>query len=194
MVAAHCIFTTDSDIALLKARNVGIGHNIVSNIKGGKPVAPVWKMFKAGLRVGLGSDGAMSGNTQDLIGQLGYVAKVHKLANQDRRVMPAMDVVEMATMGGARALHMEDRIGSLETGKLADIIVLDHTATTMIPFYDVYSTLVYSASPRDVRTTIIQGKVIMEDRKIKTINVNEVRDRMEVLAKKITASVAQGVN
>ena len=194
LVAAHCIFTTDSDIALLKAREVGIGHNIVSNIKAGKGVAPAGKMFSAGARIGLGTDGAMSGNTLDLIGQMGYVAKVHKLASQDRNVMPAIQVVEMATMGGARALHMEDRIGSLEAGKLADVVVQDHTATTMTPFYDVYSTLVYAASARDVRTTIIQGKVIMEDRKIRTIGVDEVRLRMGTLARKISASVAQGVN
>ena len=194
LVAAHCIFTTDSDIALLKAREVGIGHNIVSNIKAGKGVAPAGKMFSAGARIGLGTDGAMSGNTLDLIGQMGYVAKVHKLASLDRNVMPAIQVVEMATMGGARALHMEDRIGSLEAGKLADVVVLDHTATTMTPFYDVYSTLVYATSARDVRTTIIQGKVIMEDRKINTIRVNEVREHMGTLARRISAAVAQGIN
>jgi len=82
----------------------------------------------------------MSGNTLDIIGQLGYVAKVRKLVNHDRNIMPAIDVVEMATMGGARALHMEDRIGSLEAGKLADLIMLDRDSTTMTPFYDVYST------------------------------------------------------
>ena len=194
LVAAHLIFTTDSDIALLKARDVGIGHNLVSNIKAGKGVAPAGKMFSAGARIGLGTDGPMSGNTLDLIGQLGYVAKVHKLASQDRNAMPAVNVVEMATMGGARALHMEDRIGSLDAGKFADLIVLDHTVTTMTPFYDVYSTLVYAATARDVRTTIIQGKVIMEDRKVNTVDVNEVRQHMVALARKIAASVAQGVH
>ena len=157
LVAAHCIFATDSDIALLKARDVGVAHNMVANIKSAKGVAPAWKMFKQGVRVGLGTDGPMSGNTLDIIGQLGYVAKVQKLANHDRNIMPATDVVEMATMGGARALHMEDRIGSLETGKLADLIVLDRDSTTMTPFYDVYSTMVYAASAHDVTTTIIQG-------------------------------------
>ena len=194
LVAAHCIFVSDSDIALLKAHDVGVGHNIVSNIKSAKGVAPAWKMFNAGVRVGLGTDGPMSGNTLDIIGQLGYVAKVHKLMNQDRNIMPAVSVVEMATMGGARALHMEDRIGSLEAGKLADVVVLDHNSTTFTPFYDIYSTLVYAASANDVRTTIVQGRVIMEDRKIKTVNVAEVREHMRLLARKIAASVAQGVN
>ncbi len=193
LVAAHCIFTTDSDIALLKARDVGVAHNMVSNIKSAKGVAPAWAMFTQGVRVGLGTDGPMSGNTLDIIGQLGYVAKVQKLWNHDRNIMPAVDVVEMATIGGARALHMEDRIGSLETGKLADLIVLDRNATTMTPFYDVYSTLVYGASAHDVRTTIVQGRVIMEDRKIETVDVAEVREHIRRLSRKIAAAVAQGI-
>jgi 5-methylthioadenosine/S-adenosylhomocysteine deaminase len=193
LVAAHCIFVTDSDIALLKARNVGVSHNMVANIKSAKGVAPAWKMFNDGVRVGLGTDGPMSGNTLDIIGQLGYVAKVQKLANNNRNIMPAVDVVEMATMGGARALHMEDRIGSLEVGKLADLIVLDHDSTVMTPFYDVYSTLVYAASAHDVRSTIIDGRLIMEDRKIKTIDAADVREHMHTLSRRIAAAVAQGV-
>jgi 5-methylthioadenosine/S-adenosylhomocysteine deaminase len=148
-------------------------------------------MFNEGVRVGLGTDGPMSGNTLDIIGQLGYVAKVHKLVNQDRNIMPAVSVVEMATMGGARALHMEGRIGSLEAGKLADVVLLNHNSTTFTPFYDVYSTLVYAASAHDVRTTIIQGRLIMEDGKIKTVNVAEVKAHMWLLARKIAASVTQ---
>jgi cytosine/adenosine deaminase-related metal-dependent hydrolase len=160
---------------------------MVSNIKSAKGVAPAWTMFQQGVRVGLGTDGPMSGNTLDIIGQLGYVAKVQKLANHDRNIMPAVDVVEMATVGGARALHMEDRIGSLENGKLADLIVLDRNSTTWTPFYDVYSTLVYAASPHDVRTTIVHGRVVMEDRKIKTVDVADVREHMRSLSRKIAA-------
>jgi len=194
LVAAHCIFATDSDIALLKSHNVGVAHNMESNIKSAKGVAPAWKMFNQGVRVGLGTDGPMSGNAVDIIHQLGYVAKVQKLANHDRNIMPAIDVVEMATMGGARALHMEDKLGSLEAGKLADLIVFNHNATTFTPFYDVYSTLVYAATAQDVRTTIIQGRVIMQDRKIGTVNVDEVRAHMRALSQKISAAVAQGIN
>jgi len=193
LVAAHCIFITDADIALLKTRDVGVAHNMVSNIKSAKGVAPAWTMFTQGVRVGLGTDGPMSGNTLDIIGQLGYVAKVQKLSNRDRNIMPAVDVVEMATIGGARALHMEDRIGSLETGKLADLIVLDRNATTMTPFYDVYSTLVYAANAHDVRTTIVQGRVIMEDRKIETVDVADVREHMRRLSRKIATAVTQGI-
>jgi cytosine/adenosine deaminase-related metal-dependent hydrolase len=194
LVAAHCIFATDSDITLLKERNVGVAHNMESNIKSAKGVAPAWKMFQQGVRVGLGTDGPMSGNTVDLIHQLGYVAKVQKLANHDRNIMPAIDVVEMATMGGARALHRENQLGSLEPGKLADLIIFDHNATTFTPFYDVYSTLVYAATAQDVRSTIIHGRIIMQDRKINTVNVEEVRAHMRALSGRISAAVSAGIN
>jgi 5-methylthioadenosine/S-adenosylhomocysteine deaminase len=193
LIAAHCIFVTDSDIALMKTRDIGIAHNMVANIKSAKGVSPALKMFDDGLRVGLGTDGPMSGNTLDLIGQLGYVAKLHKLDRKDRNVMPATKVVEMATLGGARALHREKDLGSLEPGKLADIIILDHESTNMIPLYDVYSTLVYAAGPKDVLTTIIHGRVIMENRKLITVDTIEVKTRMRAIAHRITAAVAAGL-
>jgi len=193
LVAAHCIFVTDSDIALLKARDVGVAHCIVANIKSAKGVAPALKMHDEGLRVGLGTDGPMSGNTLDLIGQLGYVAKLHKLDRKDRNVMPALKVVEMATLGGARALHREKDLGSLEPGKLADLIILDHNATNLVPLYDVYSALVYAAGPKDVRTTVIHGRIVMEDRKLLTIDPAVVRERMRAIALRITAALAAGL-
>ena len=193
LVAAHCIFVNDSDLALMKARDVGIAHNMVANIKSAKGIAPALKMFNQGLRVGLGTDGPMSGNTLDLLGQMGYVAKLHKLDNHDRHVMPAVSVVELATRGSARALHLEDRLGSLEAGKLADVVIIDRDATNMIPFYDVYSTLVYAAGPKDVRTTIIHGRVVMENRQIGTVDVAEVKAHMRALAAKISAAVAAGI-
>lgn len=192
-LAAHCIFVTDSDIALLKERDVGIAHNMVANIKSAKGVAPALKMFDQGLRVGLGTDGPMSGNTLDIIGQLGYVAKLHKLDNKDRNVMPAINVVEMATLGGARALHREHELGSLEPGKLADLIVIDKDATHLIPLYDPYSTLVYAAGPRDVRTTIVHGRVVMEDRRLADVDVAEVKARMRAIALRINAAIAKGL-
>jgi cytosine/adenosine deaminase-related metal-dependent hydrolase len=193
LVAAHCIFVSESDIALLKSHQVGVSHNMVANIKSAKGVAPAWTMFNEGVRIGLGTDGPMSGNTLDVIGQLGYVAKVQKLANHDRNIMPAVDVVEMATMGGARALHMEDRIGSLETGKLADVIVIGRDATVMTPFYDVYATLVYAASAGDVRHSIIDGRLVMENGKILTLDAIDVREHVRSLSLRIAGVVAQGV-
>lgn len=193
LVAAHCIFVTDSDIALLKSRDVGIAHNMVANIKSAKGVSPALKMFDDGLRVGLGTDGPMSGNTLDVLGQLGYVAKLHKLDRKDRNVMPALKVVEMATLGGARAIHREADLGSLEVGKLADVIVLDHNATALIPLYDVYSALVYAATAKDVRTTIIHGRVVMEDRQLLTVDTSEVKTQMRAIAARINAALAAGL-
>jgi 5-methylthioadenosine/S-adenosylhomocysteine deaminase len=193
LVAAHCIFVNDADIALLKARDVGIAHNMVANIKSAKGVAPALKMYNSGLRVGLGTDGPMSGNTLDVIGQLGYVAKVHKLDQRDRNVMPAVNVVEMATRGGARALHREADLGSLEPGKLADVILIDREATHLIPFYDAYSTLVYAAGPRDVKTSIIHGRIVMENRRILTFDAANVRAKMRALSAEIRAAVDRGL-
>jgi 5-methylthioadenosine/S-adenosylhomocysteine deaminase len=184
-LAAHCIFLTEGDIALLKENDVGVAHNVVANIKSAKGVAPVMKLRAAGVRVGLGTDGAMSGNTLDVIGQLGYVAKVHKLASHDRTVMPAVDVVEMATIGGARALHLEARLGSLEEGKLADLIVVDTTSTSMVPLYDPYTALVYAASPRDVRTTIVNGREVMRDRRLTRVDKRDVQKHVRALMRNI---------
>jgi cytosine/adenosine deaminase-related metal-dependent hydrolase len=189
LVAAHCIFVNDSDIALMKSRDIGIAHNMVANIKSAKGVSPALKMFEQGMRVGLGTDGPMSGNTLDIIGQLGYVAKLHKLVNHDRTLAPSVEVVEMATRGGARALHREADLGSLEAGKLADVIIIDADATNLIPNYDVYATLVYGASAKDVRTTIINGRVVMEDRKVLTLDAAEVKAHMRAMAAKISAQV-----
>lgn len=193
LVAAHCIFVSEADISLLKAREVGVAHAMVANIKSAKGVSPALDMFTKGVRVGLATDGPMSGNTLDVIGQLGYVAKVHKLEKKDRNVMPAADVVDMATRGGAFALHMEDRIGSLEVGKLADIIVVDRESPRMVPFYDVYAALVYAAVPTDVRTTIANGRVLMEDRVVRTVDVAEVRARVRAIGERVSSTVMKGV-
>ena len=181
VVAAHVIFADDNDIKILKETNTGIAHNMVANIKSAKGVSPALKMYDDGLRIGLGTDGPMSGNTLDLVSQFGYVAKVHKLANKNRAAMPPYKVVEMATMGGARALHMEDKIGSLEKGKLADIIIIDTKSLNMQPIYDPYSAIVYSMLPTDVKTTIINGKIIMENKKIKTYDVKKAREALKGL-------------
>jgi cytosine/adenosine deaminase-related metal-dependent hydrolase len=157
-IAAHAIFVTDSDIELMKARDIGVAHNMVANIKSAKGVAPALKMHDQGLRVGLGTDGPMSGNTLDIIGQMGYVAKLHKLDNKDRSVMPPVKVVEMATIGGARAIHREDELGSLEKGKLADIAIIEVKSANMVPMYSPYSALVYSANASNVDTVIVNRR------------------------------------
>jgi cytosine/adenosine deaminase-related metal-dependent hydrolase len=185
MTAAHCIYVNDKDINLLKTSGAGVAHNVAANLKGGKGISPALKMFDMGIPIGLGTDGPMSGNTMDLINLLGYTAKIHKLNNKDRTVMPPRKVVEMATISGARALHIEKKTGSLETGKKADIIIVSTDSTSMFPIYDYYSALVYCASPRDVNTVVINGELIMENREIKTFSKKETRSEAEKIVVKI---------
>ncbi len=185
MTAAHCIYVNDKDINHLKTSGAGVAHNVAANLKGGKGISPALKMFDMGIPIGIGTDGPMSGNTMDLINLLSYTAKIHKLDNKDRTLMPPQKVVEMATIGGARALHIENKTGSLETGKKADIIIVSTDSTSMFPIYDYYSALVYCASPRDVNTVIINGELVMEDRDIKTFSKKETRAAAEKIVVKI---------
>jgi len=184
-ISAHSIFVTDSDIKLMKKRGIGVAHNMVANIKSAKGVSPALKMFDENLRIGLGTDGPMSGNTLDIIGQMGYVAKVHKLVNKDRSVMPPYKVVEMATIGGARAIHREDELGSLEKGKLADVVILETKSTNMQPIFDPYSVLVYSANASNVETVIVNGKMIVQDKKLLTYDEEKDRKDIQEFSKKV---------
>lgn len=184
-IAAHNIFVTDNDIEILKKRDVGLAHNMVANIKSAKGISPALKMHDKGLRVGLGTDGPMSGNTLDVIGQLGYVAKLHKLNSKDRSAMPPKKVVEMATIGGARAIHRENDLGSLEPGKLADIVIVETQSVNMNPIYDPYSALVYSANASNVDTVIVNGKIIVEDKAIKTVDSKKVIEEITEFKKKV---------
>ena len=173
-IAAHNIFVTDSDIELMKKRDVGIAHNMVANIKSAKGISPALKMHDDGLRVGLGTDGPMSGNTLDIIGQMGYVAKLHKLDTKDRSALPPLKAVEMATIGGARAIHRENELGSLEVGKLADVVIVETQSINMNPIFDPYSALVYSANASNVDTVLVNGKIIVKNKKLKTINTKDL--------------------
>ncbi|MDO4589757.1 MAG: amidohydrolase [Fusobacterium sp.] len=184
-ISAHNIFVTDSDIEILKKRDVGIAHNMVANVKSAKGISPALKMHDKGLRVGLGTDGPMSGNTLDIIGQLGYVAKIHKLNSKDRSALPPKKAVEMATIGGARAIHREKDLGSLEVGKLADIVIVETKSVNMNPIYDPYSAFVYSANASNVDTVIVNGKVIVEDKEIKTVDYKKVVNDITEFKKKV---------
>ncbi|MEH6534522.1 MAG: amidohydrolase [Photobacterium frigidiphilum] len=191
LIGAHVINVDDNDIALLKKHDVGVAHNMSANIKSAKGVAPVIKMQEQGIRVGLGTDGPMSGNTLSTIDEFNQVAKVHKLVNHDRAAMPPLNVIEMATIGAARALHMEDTIGSLENGKLADIIVIDTKAPNMVPVYNPYSALVYSAYATNVKHTIVDGKLLMEDRNMLTVDETAIRNEALEFADKVRKTVVE---
>ncbi len=179
MVIAHGIHLSQHDQALLKQADAGVVYNPMANAKGATGIAPAWDMFRADMRVGLGTDGPMSSNQVDLWRTLSYAANMQRLKNSDRTIMIPEQVIEMATIGGAKALHMEDEIGSLEVGKKADIIIVETQSANMMPSYDPYATLVYQANPSNVDTTIVNGKVVMEQRQMKTIQLDDIRQSVE---------------
>lgn len=189
LLAAHVIMADDNDLDLLKKYDVGVAHNISANTKSAKGVAPVTQMLEKGIRTGLGTDGPMSSNTLTTMNELNLVGKIHKLETKNRAAMPPLTVVEMATKGSARALHMDDKIGSLETGKLADIIVVDTKAPNMVPVYSPYAALVYGANGANVRHTIVDGVILMEDRQLLTVNENEIIQDAQRLAEKVRETV-----
>lgn len=189
LLAAHVIMADDNDLNLLKKYDVGVAHNISANTKSAKGVAPVTQMLEKGIRTGLGTDGPMSSNTLTTMNELNLVGKIHKLETKNRAAMPPLTVVEMATMGSARALHMEDKIGSLETGKRADIIVVDTKAPNMVPVYSPYAALVYGANGTNVRHTIVDGVILMEDRQLLTVNENEIIQDAQRFAEKVRETV-----
>lgn len=189
LLAAHVIMADDNDLNLLKKYDVGVAHNISANTKSAKGVAPVTQMLEKGVRTGLGTDGPMSSNTLTTMNELNLVGKIHKLETKNRAAMPPLTVVEMATIGSARALHMEDKIGSLETGKRADIIVVDTKAPNMVPVYSPYAALVYGANGANVRHTIVDGVILMEDRQLLTVNENEIIQDAQRFAEKVSETV-----
>ncbi|HGY2265486.1 amidohydrolase [Morganella morganii] len=189
LLAAHVIMADDNDLNLLKKYDVGVAHNISANTKSAKGVAPVTQMLEKGIRTGLGTDGPMSSNTLTTMNELNLVGKIHKLETKNRAAMPPLTVVKMATMGSARALHMEDKIGSLETGKRADIIVVDTKAPNMVPVYSPYAALVYGANGANVRHTIVDGVILMEDRQLLTVNENEIIQDAQRFAEKVRETV-----
>ncbi len=175
VISAHCIFVDEADRKTLAQRQVGCVHNPSSNMMLASGVSPVAEMRAAGIAVGLGTDGpAGSNNDLDLMEEMDLTAKLAKITKMDPLAMNAKAVVEMATIEGARAIHLETEIGSLEPGKKADIILIDLDKPNAVPMYDVYAALAYSLKSSDVSTVIIGGKPVMRDHKLLTINEAEV--------------------
>lgn len=168
LLAVHCIHLSSHDISLLKKRGVSVSYCPGSNLKAGKGVAPLRDLVRADVPAGFGTDGASSGNTLELFTLMRMAACSQKTRYHDRSLFPAKELVRIATMGGARALHMDDRIGSLEAGKKADVVIVSLDAPHMFPVHDPYSVLVYSANPSDVRDVFISGRQTVADGKSKT--------------------------
>lgn len=175
LIAAHCIHVTPDDIILLKQRGVAVAHCIGANTKSAKGVAPVKAMLEAGIRVGLGTDGPSSGNTLDLFTQMRMFANFHKTHLQDRAAFPARDIVRLATLGGAEVLGLSEKIGSLEPGKKADIVLVETDSANMFPIFDPYAVLVYSAHAGNVADVFINGVAIVADKRLITQDLNQLR-------------------
>ncbi|HJZ68501.1 MAG TPA: amidohydrolase [Blastocatellia bacterium] len=177
VIAAHMVWPTSDDIKTLAKRSVGVAHCPQSNMKLAAGTAPVPQMLKAGVAVGLGTDGAASNNDLNLWEEIDTAAKLHKLISMDTTVVNAREALEMATIRGARAIHQEKDIGSLEAGKRADLIIVGMDSVHQTPLYSVYSQLVYATKASDVETVIINGRVVMENRRVTTIDERSVRTK-----------------
>ena len=189
VIAAHMVWPQGTDIAILQKRGVGVVHNPQSNMKLAAGVAPVPRMLKDGVLLGLGTDGAASNNDLNMWEEMDTVAKLHKVFSGDPKVISAQQAFEFATIRGAQALHLEKEIGSLEVGKRADLLVINRDTLNQIPVYNIYSDLVYATKASDVETVIINGRIVMRDRRLLTLNETAVKNDARAFRDKIIKSV-----
>jgi 5-methylthioadenosine/S-adenosylhomocysteine deaminase len=189
VIAAHGVWLTPADMQILARHHVGVSHNPESNMKLASGAAKVVAMREAGIAVGIGTDGAASNNDLDMFEAIRQAAFLAKLQTGDPRAVPARTALEMATIEGARALGMDKKVGSLEPGKRADVITVSMGAARQTPMYDVLSHLVYTTRGDDVRTTIVNGRVLMRDRKVLTLEEPAVLDEARAYAEKVRAAV-----
>ncbi len=185
VIAAHGVHLTPDDISILKERGVSVAHNPECNMKLASGVAPVPQLLKSGVKVGFGTDGVASNNNLDLFEEMNTAAIIHKLNSNDPTVLDARTVVEMATIGGARVLGMENEIGSLEPGKKADLIMMNMSQPHAHPVYNIYSLLVYSLQGSDVETVIIDGEAVMLNKKFVHLEENGLYEEVEKIAQAI---------
>jgi 5-methylthioadenosine/S-adenosylhomocysteine deaminase len=178
----HCVWLTHEDIAIIAARKAGISHNPESNAKLASGIAPVPQILRSGIPVGLGTDGCASNNNLDLFHEMDMTAKLHKAASLDPTTMAARTVVEMATIGGARAIGLEKHIGSLEVGKQADVIIIDAERPHLSPIYHPESHIVYAAKSSDVRDVVVDGRVLVRNRNVLSLDVEEIMAKVREIA------------
>ncbi len=188
-VAAHAVWVSDEDIATLARRGVGVVHNPESNMKLASGAAPVTRLRAAGIATGLGTDGAASNNDLDMFEAMRQAALLQKLVTGDPMALGAADVLAMATREGARALGLADRLGSLEPGKRADLIVVAMDAARQVPMYDPVSHLVYVTRGDDVRTVMVEGRILMRERRILTLQADRVMGDARAMAERVRAAV-----
>ena len=189
VVAAHAVWVNDADMTLLRSHGVGVSHNPESNMKLASGIAPVKAYLAANVAIGLGTDGAASNNDLDMFEAMRAASFLQKVATSDPTTVSAKTAVQMATVGGARVLGMEKQIGSLESGKRADIIIVSMSAARQTPMYEPLSHLVYVTRGDDVQTTIVNGKVLMRNRKVLTLDSAAVLKDARTWAVKVRAAV-----
>lgn len=174
VTAAHCVHISEEDIELMAEKGVSVINNPGSNLKLGNGFAPVELMLKKGLNVALGTDGSSSNNNLNMFEEINLAAIVNKAVNGDPTSIPAITAIEMATKNGARALQLGKTVGTIEVGKKADMIIIDLNKPHFYPIYNVVSSLAYSAQASDVETVIVNGKILMENYEIKTMDTEKV--------------------
>ncbi len=174
VVAAHCVHLSEEEIGILAEKGVGVAHNPESNMKLASGIAPVPHMLAKGVKVGLGTDGASSNNNLDMLQELRTAALLHKVNSMDATVLPAYQALELATVGGAKVLGLDQQIGILQPGYKADLLIIDLEQPHLYPHHDVIANLVYSALASDIETVLINGKIVMENRKLLTMDEKAV--------------------
>lgn len=182
-IAAHCVHVDDEDIEIMKEKNVYPVNNPGSNLKLASGFAPVDKMLKKGISVALGTDGSSSNNNLNMFEEINLAAIVNKAVNLDAVSVPALDALKMSTVNGAKALAWFDEIGSVEAGKKADLILIDMDKPHLYPRHNIISALAYTVQASDVDTVIVDGRIIMEKREIKTLDVEKIKYLAEKHAK-----------
>jgi 5-methylthioadenosine/S-adenosylhomocysteine deaminase len=192
VIAAHCVHVNNEDMHILASHGVGVVHNPTSNLKLASGFAPIVQMKEHNVHIGLGTDGSASNNDLDLWSDMHIAALLPKAINGDPTALPAREALALATIEGARAIHAGERIGSLEPGKRADLIVVDANRVHAMPRFEttgenVYSRLVYSTKSTDVRHVMVNGRVLMRDRRLLTVDEEAILDEAEELGRKINA-------
>lgn len=188
VTAAHCVWVNAQDLRLLAERGAGCVYNPSSNLKLASGTAPVVSLLAAGVAVGLGTDGAASNNNLDMLRELDFAAKLQKLATMDPTAMPARQALALATSEGARALHMEKEIGSIEPGKKADLAYLTLDSAHAVPLYDVYSQIVYALESSDVNTVFVGGRPLLLDGRLTTLDEPAIIARARSYARQVRES------
>jgi 5-methylthioadenosine/S-adenosylhomocysteine deaminase len=183
-MAAHCVYLDDEDINIAKKRKINILHNPSSNMKLANGFARVDKMLKEGINVSLGTDGPSSNNNQDMFEEMHLAAMISKGFTKDPQSLNAFEVLKMATINGAKALGI-DNIGSLKVGNKADIILIDYNKPHMIPINNLVSAIVYSSKSTDVDTVFINGKMVMKNRKLLTLDLENILVKAQECADKL---------